>query len=60
MLSQSGLTALTQAKLQTKILTALHPETFEKCSILVKVKTGENFNHRNPAAAGLNISRIEI
>jgi len=31
-------------------------ETFEKCSILVKVKEGENFNHRNI----LNISRIEI
>jgi len=31
-------------------------ETFEKCSILVKVKEGENFNHRNM----LNISRIEI
>jgi len=27
-------------------------ETFEKCSILVKVKEGENFNHRNM----LNIS----
>ncbi|MFH1125407.1 MAG: hypothetical protein V1758_17260, partial [Pseudomonadota bacterium] len=22
-------------------------ETFEKCSILVKIKKGENFNHRN-------------
>jgi len=32
------------------------PETFEKCSILVKVKEGENFNQRNM----LNISRIEI
>ncbi|MFH1951255.1 MAG: hypothetical protein ABIL06_06545 [Pseudomonadota bacterium] len=31
-------------------------ETFEKCSILVKLKEGENFNHRNI----LNISRIEI
>jgi len=31
-------------------------ETFEKCSILVKIKEGENFNHRNI----LNISRIEI
>jgi hypothetical protein len=31
-------------------------ETFEKCSILVKVKEGENFNHRNI----LNISRIGI
>ena len=31
-------------------------ETFEKCSILVKNKEGENFNHRNI----LNISRIEI
>ncbi len=29
-------------------------ETFEKCSILVKVKEGENFNRRNI----LNISRI--
>jgi hypothetical protein len=35
-----------------------HPlfETFEKCSILVKTKEGENFNHRNIS----NISRIEI
>jgi len=32
----------------------LHSETFEKCSILVKVKEGEDFNHRNI----LNISRI--
>ena len=31
-------------------------ETFEKCSILVKIKEGENFNHRSI----LNISRIEI
>jgi len=31
-------------------------ETFEKCSVLVKVKEGENSNHRNI----LNISRIEI
>ena len=31
-------------------------ETFEKCSILVKTKEDENFNHRNI----LNISRIEI
>ena len=31
-------------------------ETFEKCSILVKIKKGDNFNHRNI----LNISRIEI
>jgi hypothetical protein len=31
-------------------------ETFEKCSILAKVKEGENFNHRNI----WNISRIEI
>ena len=31
-------------------------ETFEKCSILVQNKEGENFNHRNI----LNISRIEI
>jgi len=31
-------------------------ETFEKCSILAKVKEGENFNHRNM----FNISRIEI
>jgi len=31
-------------------------EPFEKCSILVKIKEGENFNHRNI----LNISRIEI
>ena len=31
-------------------------ETFEKCSILVKIKEGEYFNHRNT----LNISRIEI
>ncbi len=31
-------------------------ETFEKCSILAKIKEAENFNHRNM----LNISRIEI
>jgi hypothetical protein len=31
-------------------------ETFEKCSILVKIKEGENFNHRNI----LDISRIKI
>jgi hypothetical protein len=29
-------------------------ETFEKCSFLLKVKEGENFNHRNT----LSISRI--
>jgi len=34
----------------------MYNETFEKCSILVKIKEGENFNHRNI----LNISRIEI
>jgi len=33
-----------------------HNETFEKCSILVKIKEGKNFNHRNI----LDISRIEI
>jgi len=32
----------------------VNPETFEKCSILVKVKESEDFNHRNI----LNISRI--
>jgi len=31
-------------------------ETFEKCSILVKIKEGEDFNHRNIS----NISRIKI
>jgi len=31
-------------------------EAFKKCSILVKVKEGENFNRSNI----LNISRIEI
>jgi len=31
-------------------------ETFEKCSILVKVKEGDDFNHRNI----LDISRIKI
>jgi hypothetical protein len=31
-------------------------ETFEKGSILFKIKEGNNFNHRNM----LNISRIEI
>ena len=31
-------------------------ETFEKCSILFKVKEGENFNHRHT----LSIPRIEI
>ena len=29
---------------------------FEVCAYLVKIKEGENFNHRNPAVAGLNIS----
>jgi hypothetical protein len=33
-----------------------HSETFEKCSILAKVKEGENFNRRNI----WNISRIEV
>jgi len=36
--------------------TDTHDETFEKCSILFKVKESENFNHRNI----LNILRIEI
>jgi len=31
-------------------------ETFEKCSILVKFKEGDNSNHRNT----LSISRIKI
>ncbi len=31
-------------------------ETFEKCSILFKIKEGENFNRRNT----LSISRIKI
>ncbi len=31
-------------------------ETFEKCSILFKVKEGENFNRRNT----LSILRIKI
>jgi hypothetical protein len=31
-------------------------ETFEKCSILVKVKEGEDFNHRNI----LNISSLAM
>jgi len=35
---------------------AADSETFEKCLILIKVKEGANFNHRNI----LNISRIEI
>jgi len=34
----------------------LAKEAFEKCSILVKIKKGDNFNHRNI----LNISRIKI
>jgi hypothetical protein len=34
----------------------IEDETFEKCSILFKVKESENFNHRNI----MNISRIEI
>ena len=33
-----------------------HDETFAKCSILIKIKEGEDFNHRNI----LNISRIKI
>ena len=43
---------------------------FEVCAYLVKIKPpaqrslrpggeGENLNHRNPAIAGLNISRID-
>jgi hypothetical protein len=31
-------------------------ETFEKCSILLKFKEGENFNHRNT----LSILRIKL
>jgi hypothetical protein len=31
-------------------------ETFEECSILFKVKEGENLNHRNT----FSISRIKI
>ena len=34
----------------------LGKETFEKCSILAKIKEGKNFNYRNM----LNISRTEI
>jgi hypothetical protein len=34
----------------------LYIETFEKCSILFKVKEGENFNRRNT----LSILRIKI
>jgi hypothetical protein len=34
---------------------ALQIETFEKCSILYKVKEGENFNHRHT----LSIPRIK-
>jgi len=33
-----------------------HNETFEKCSILFKVKEGESFNRRNT----LSILRIKI
>ncbi|EFK09557.1 conserved hypothetical protein [delta proteobacterium NaphS2] len=40
----------------TSVIIEYNHETFEKCSILFKVKEGENFNHRNI----LNISRIEI
>ena len=39
-----------------EIMGVVFSETFEKCSILAKIKEGENFNHRNI----LNISRIEI
>jgi hypothetical protein len=34
----------------------IEKETFEKCSILAKIKKGENLNRRNIG----NISRIEI
>jgi len=40
----------------TKDFILLFIETFEKCSILLKAKEGENFNHRNT----LNILRIKI
>ncbi len=57
------------AKLQGTLPTfPVYGETFEKCSILVKIKEGENFNHPREIGftfhgAGrniLNISRIEI
>ena len=43
------------AKLEIKT-TLSKNETFEKCSILLKVKEGEDFNHRHT----LGISRIKI
>ena len=41
--------------IRTKFASQKQTETFEKCSILVRVKEGENLNHRNI----LNISRID-
>jgi hypothetical protein len=50
-----------------RIIKTLKPETFEKCSVLSKIKEGENFNHPNTICrtygAGrhtLSIPRIEI
>ena len=56
----SGHTSLKNDRTPLSQTDLLRTETFEKCSILVKIKEDENFNHRNPASAGLNISRIEI
>jgi hypothetical protein len=39
---------------------AAKKETFEKCSILFKVKEGENFNHRCPAGNALGVHTLSI
>jgi len=51
-----GKSLLILQKLTGQVKIPMAPETFEKCSILVKFKEGENFNRRNT----LSISRIEI
>ncbi len=35
-------------------------ETFEKRSILFKVKEDENFNHRRPAGSALGVNALSI
>jgi len=37
-----------------------HSETFEKCSILFKVKKGENFDHRRHAVSALGVNTFSI
>jgi hypothetical protein len=42
--------------MRADVMTNPYIETFEKCSISLKFKEGENFNHRNT----LSISRIAL